>query len=562
MQLAGDFGFSTPNCSRKGAIWWLSAIVLLSLGLRIASLKLFAGTIDWEGGEYARLAQNLMSGHGYVGLDLPGKNLMFPPLFPFAIAGVSFLTPDLESAARLVSIVAGSLLPIPVFLLARTLYSETVGYVAAGLVSVHPLLVHFSATACSEPFYLLLLVGAVYLSSRALNLGTAAAYALAGAVLGLAYLTRIEAAAFPVVVVFLAMLRKRWIQSVGLGKALRAALFLPLSFLLVSSPYIVWLHGETGQWRLEGKSPLNIETARRVILRGEDVNYAHYAVGPDLVDRGVWLKPAIVTIGEFRLRLVDLVQLMGRRASAASSFVWETMTGKSFGTPIVFGLVILGLVGLPWKPGVSALHLLMLAIVSIACLQTTLIIFENVRFLLVPLPFLLGWAAAGAIHLLRWLHGAMESLGERWVPPRLVANAAVGLLLSLAFGVAYRVAHTAYPIKMFDRSTLFVEEIGRRLSSGVESRVRLAEASTAFSYYADADWIPLPYCDSDTALRYFEKKQVSHIALRESLIDARPYLRDWMASGIPSPRAELVQEGRSEAGERFRIYRWHGQQNL
>ena len=39
-------------------------------------------------------------------------------------------------------------------------------------------------------------------------------------------------------------------------------MWLPLAFLVLAAPYILWLHAETGQWRLEGKSPLNYTTAR------------------------------------------------------------------------------------------------------------------------------------------------------------------------------------------------------------------------------------------------------------------------------------------------------------
>jgi hypothetical protein len=556
MHNADDAGPRASHFVWRTSAVLLAALVLLALGLRVASLRLVAGTIDWEGGEYARLAQNLLLGNGYIGLDLPGKNLMFPPLFPLAIAGASWLTSDLEIAARSISVLAGALLPIPIFFLARRLYGAGVGHLAALLVALHPLLVHFSATACSEPIFLLLLASAVCLSGRALKEGTPGSFALAGGGLGFAYLTRIEAAAFPLIVVVLALLRVRWIRTVGPGRAVAAVMCLPLAFALVVSPYVLWLHGETGQWRLEAKSPLNIETARRVLLEGQDINQAHYAVEPNLAEQGVWLKPAIASVREVRFSITDVIQLIKRRASVAFPFLWDTVTGKAFGTPMLISMAFLGVFASQWKNAVQPVQLLMLAIVLIACLQTTLIIFENVRFLLVPLPFLLIWAAAGALHLMRWLRGTLECSDYNFLHPVGVSRGGVFLILLVSLSVAYRVAHQVYPIKKFDKSTRFVAEIGRQLSSGVETRVHLAEASTAFFYYADAEWVPLPYSTSETALNYFDKRQVTHIALRESAIDSRPYLRNWMANGIPSPRAELIQDASLESGERFRIYRW------
>ena len=36
-------------------------------------------------------------------------------------------------------------------------------------------------------------------------------------------------------------------------------LLMPAVFVLIAAPYIIFLHSETGQWQLEGKSPLNFK---------------------------------------------------------------------------------------------------------------------------------------------------------------------------------------------------------------------------------------------------------------------------------------------------------------
>jgi hypothetical protein len=78
----------------------LLLILLLAFSLRLLTARFLTGPIDSEGAEYARIAENLLSGNGYVGIATPGKELMFPPLFPLLIAAVSLLTHQSEAGLR------------------------------------------------------------------------------------------------------------------------------------------------------------------------------------------------------------------------------------------------------------------------------------------------------------------------------------------------------------------------------------------------------------------------------------------------------------------------------
>ena len=133
-------------------------------------LKLWGtGAIESEGAEYARIAENLRKGVGYVGIVTPGPELMFPPLFPLLISGVSFFTGSYVRAGRLVSLILGTLLPLPAFGIASRLFNRRVGFVAAVLVMLHPLLINLSFTVLTEGPYATLLLSTVYLVLRALD---------------------------------------------------------------------------------------------------------------------------------------------------------------------------------------------------------------------------------------------------------------------------------------------------------------------------------------------------------------------------------------------------------
>src|SRR5271154_6167981 len=119
---------------------FLSVILVASIGVRAFAWHHWrTGAIESEGAEYARIAQNLREGRGYVGISTPGTQLVFAPLFPSLIAAASFVTHnDYELAGRLVSFVLGALLPLPVFGVAIRIFRWRTAVIAAVLAAFCP----------------------------------------------------------------------------------------------------------------------------------------------------------------------------------------------------------------------------------------------------------------------------------------------------------------------------------------------------------------------------------------------------------------------------------------
>jgi len=233
----------------------LLLILFLAFSLRLLSVLFLTGSIDTEGAEYARIAENLLNGTGYVGMATPGTELMFPPLFPLLIAGVSVLTHQLEMAGRLISITAGTLLVLPVFYIALQLYQRNVAYVAATLAACHPLLVGYASTVFVETTYMSLVLSGAYWSLRCLSSVTARAFLLAGSFFGLAYLCRPEAALYPFLTILFLTAATFVTKHRQVGQVARLCSLLLTVSLILASPYVTWLSVQTGQIRWEGKTP-------------------------------------------------------------------------------------------------------------------------------------------------------------------------------------------------------------------------------------------------------------------------------------------------------------------
>ena len=109
----------------------------MSFAIRCVWLSRYVQVIENEGADYARLARNLLSGNGYVGM-LGGPETIFPPLYPVLIGALSVVTGDTEVAGRLISMAMGTLLPVPMFLLTEMVFDRRAALSAAFLVAIVP----------------------------------------------------------------------------------------------------------------------------------------------------------------------------------------------------------------------------------------------------------------------------------------------------------------------------------------------------------------------------------------------------------------------------------------
>jgi len=241
-----------PSC-RWIRFAFAGLIAVIAFAVRLAAFIHFgAGTIESEGAEYARLAENLRNGAGYVGIASAGPQVLFQPLFPVLIAGASLLVHNYETAGRTVCLIMGSVLPLPIFGIATHLFNRRVGYIAAILASLHPLLVQLSFSIYSETPYATLLFFSIYLTIRALEKPSIWRWTSAGAAFSFAYLIRPEGlAAFAITLLFgVAAIQQRMVLR------LKFAACALLAFLVFATPQIVFLFRATGSLMVEGRSKI------------------------------------------------------------------------------------------------------------------------------------------------------------------------------------------------------------------------------------------------------------------------------------------------------------------
>ncbi len=525
-------------------------ILAAGFALRALAAVLTSGAIDGEGAEYARIAQNLLQGNGYTGIAEEGTQLFFPPLFPFAIAAISLVTRDAEIAGRMISVIMGTLTVVPTYLIALRMYDRRTAIVAAIFVSCFPYLIFLSTTVNCEISYLTLILTALYLAISAVESPTRLRLTSSGVFYALAYLVRPDAIAYmltSVTLIFLNMIvRRRAGAMFSLG---RIGMMIG-SFCLVATPYVAWLSIQTGQFRIEGKSPLNITTERRIQL-GEIPAAAAFGVNKLGQERGVWNQPNLVIIKNYSFGFTEIISYIRAKTNSVFTNAREALVNSFvFGGPILFALVILGLLARPWPPLLAIYQFQIFGFLALMIFGTYFIYYNQARFYVLLVPLYCIWGAAGLYKVVSWWIATESAIGlshrYRVVLRSFVWAIGVGSLLGGTVGSA------GFSAARAERAEKIA---GEWLRTTFKQPIHLLDSSTVISFHANALHFWLPYCDEETALKYIQNKNINAVVIRESDGDSRPYLKSWVDNGIPISTAALVYSFELGARDKIKIYR-------
>lgn len=186
---------------------------------------------------YHRIAENLLSGHGYREVPEHPPTLKRPPAYViflylvFKVAGVNYV------AVQIAQALLGALSCWILYRLARSLHSEELGLVAAGMFAVYPSAVEYSARLYVENLYFPVFLGLAYFLCRAAREGSWRQGLAAGALWGVSILTRGTLLLLPIfLAVVLLLLRRR--VPVGRG-LLRCSAVAALGAILVVGPWTI-----------------------------------------------------------------------------------------------------------------------------------------------------------------------------------------------------------------------------------------------------------------------------------------------------------------------------------
>ncbi len=353
----------------------LTYCVALAFALRLGLAWIVEQTITPDGVRYAELGQHLIKGNFKDGLSAN-----WSPLYSLLVGLSSLLFRDVESAGRLVSVVAGTLLVIVTHKQVATWYGKRVALVGAFLIALHPLLIYYSTAVLTESTYTLFFIWGVLTGWYALRDEKLRGNLAAGVIFGVCYLLKPESSGFLLMLVAMTLVKPVWSASRSLKTTIRNSLLLCAGFLLIAAPYLFYLRQQTGEWTISGKTSAHLWQGSRAAAG--DFDPIQLPAVPDKSTAIAQLTKAL----RFEFELLNLIF-----------------------PPVFMLLVGLALFRTSWTADRIAKELYLFAFVA-ATLAGYAITLPNVRFLMPLVPLFICWLAKGTVDFGEWFLATVASL--------------------------------------------------------------------------------------------------------------------------------------------------------
>src|ERR1041385_3079762 len=216
---------SHQTWGKKTERFIILGLVLISLIVRVQLLE-YHSFVTWDGANYINYFHDSDWQH------------VFPPGYSMFVELFHVLVPDNVLSAQWVSLIFGSLLPIPLFYLARFFLSSPLSLIATIIAVFNPLMIRYGAVTMSEMQYIFFELSAFYFYFKRSPVWF-------GILSGIAYLTRPEALVFFGILFLYELFRKHDYKFI---------LSFCMLFALIAVPYVLYLKITTGTWSLTPKT--------------------------------------------------------------------------------------------------------------------------------------------------------------------------------------------------------------------------------------------------------------------------------------------------------------------
>ncbi|NOZ04874.1 MAG: glycosyltransferase family 39 protein [Chloroflexi bacterium] len=524
---------------------WLLGGVLALFALRLLLTVVLPRVVKWDEPDYLLLGQHLWAGQGFTSGWVP--EVHYTPLYPLVTGFFNLIVHDLERASDVAYALFGALLLLPVWFLSRRVYGRRTAWTALALLAIFPPLtisVLYWGTM-TEPLYLFLVFGGLALLLAAHERQSWPAMGMAGVAFGLAYLTRPEAVSFFVAGLLWWLLSAHFHRPQNPRLAAGGGGLFIAAFLLVSAPYVVYLHTQTGHWSLSGKLAVTWDIGRAVQDR-DPAEYDRVTAGLDSEGKEIiWFSPHRFDRNMFQLVAANPEGLLRRMVRNA-----RTLRGDLIGRT-AFPLLLLPFLALAWfTDRWSRRRLRGEALLAIGLLPlfTFLPFHIELRFFAPVFVVLLIWSARGLVALGDWL---VATLGNLW--PVWVGGARRKRMIFFLPGVlvlAYFLLSMPATFQQGVQSSDFGHKTaGLWLRQNTPADAVILTRDIAVALYADRRWVPSPHAEFDRYLAYARRQGADYLVTdTRELTVLRPHLRFLLDTAHPPAGLEAVYDQAGNKG--------------
>ncbi len=535
------------------------ALALLGFALRIFMVR-YRYAVAFDEVNYLKLGVS-----GYLDGLAAGLHTYWSPLLPGLISFSCHLFTDYEFGARMVSVVAGALLVIPAYHIARHVFGARAGILAAAFVALFPPLAFQDTLILTEPLTMLFGGFSVLFGLKTLSRYSVGYAFLAGAAAGFAYL------AHPLGVGFLLMLLG-WVLAAAFLKSflvrpLRLAYLLPallFGFSLAAAPYLMFLKHTTGAWTLSAKGAANQQMS--MPLQGKQRSFraldsANRTVPIDQVfHQGTFLQSTHG--GANPVRRVRVVPFVTKYIKNVSNILQRGIPPLLTTLPLM--LMGVGLFGLAWPVQKAKYIVFLLSYLVFFWLLFVPAFHLNPRYLSPMWPVCAVFIGQGAAIVYARLSDFMPITRRAWkktISARTVAGAILAILLFLVTFLPElgRVVARSAGTTEYVGDAVEQKRAGLWLKAHYDGTPVIMSRNHAVDFYAGnydiVESVTIPTNSFERILAYARYRQVTHIVLNERYLQDYPDLKFLLARNARQDGLKQIYFDVEKNGLATAIYR-------
>ncbi|HEV2863074.1 MAG TPA: glycosyltransferase family 39 protein [Pyrinomonadaceae bacterium] len=456
---------------------------------------------------YATLGKHLVSGNLQEGLST-----FWPPLYPLLVGLSSLVFRDIETGGKFVSLLAGSVMVIPVYSLTRVLYGKDAAFVGAFLVAIHPPLIRYSTTIFTESTYTTLFVTLLFAGLRAFSGGAYVAFFSAGVTLGACYLLKPEAIGYTGMMAVLTLCTSLSGNHLPPSEVLLRLMTLLAGASLLSLPYILFLRRATGGWTISDKFRAHVHPGETWETRWLGLPEGRTTTLADRLYAGASRKDD--SLENRGLPAADVSSLRMMTARSMEALMSEARLLTYGMTPPHFMLLMgLGMFRAEWWKELYLLSFVTCTLLGYAlCPDET-----NGRMLVSLLPVTICWVAGGLKAVEdRLVEFFKQTKISRAVPFINPATLRLLMITALAFSMLPWLIHSLMAIP----ATPMIEfkEAGRWVKEHSETPPLIMATQPYIAFYVGGRPVYLPAEGYQTVVEHARRLNVDYVAIDEALI--------------------------------------------
>jgi len=475
------------------------------------------------------------------------------PVYPFFSALFSAPGWSIETGARLCSMVFSSVLFFAITMIGMKVADRTGVLIGLLILALSPIMISLSFSVLSEPSYIATIylgIGIYILYYKNSSISMAI---LLGVIFGLGFLNRTEGIIYLAVIPVLHFAQCFFKNDIPCDykKLIRFNLLYILSFLILIAPQIYYVSGKMGRLAMNGR-----EAWMLILHQPDGKSYDEKIYGLDYSDREINRKyvqkhPEIQKLlysnisGSFKRYIRDIIKEFG--------ILYNTQLGTLIG-PLGFIFFAFGLSDLYQRR--YFFEIIFFIGFMIASLIPPLMHDVDMRHIAIIAPMIMLIEGIGVMQVSESLSASLNRSYTRYIFP-IIFLLIIFVPSAMPLYKMYQNEPNADEVSQYyNNRGNYLEPVSVVKSIAQNEMKRkpvILSRHSHLSYFADGDFVFIPYTDYDGLVRYSILNNVDFLFLQYRYLDDFPFLERFKENNTPD--FKKIFEKMDFRGEKIELYR-------